>query len=44
VDPPETLPALQWYGPPVQCLPTGGDRIDGDRSSTRSGDGRGSSY
>ena len=26
----------------TQCLPTGVDRIDGDRSSTRSGDGRGS--
>jgi subtilisin len=26
----------------VQCLPTGVDRIDGERSSTRSGDGKGS--
>src|SRR5439155_5408607 len=28
------------FNPAVQCLPTGVDRIDGDRSSTRSGDGR----
>jgi subtilisin family serine protease len=26
----------------VQCLPTGVERIDGDKSSTRSGDGKGS--
>lgn len=29
------------FNPAVQCLPTGIDRIDGDRSSTRSGNGRG---
>src|SRR5438034_8976808 len=29
------------FTPAVQCLPTGIDRIDGDRSSTRAGDGRG---
>lgn len=29
------------FNPAVQCLPTGIDRFDGDRSSTRSGDGRG---
>jgi subtilisin len=28
------------FNPAVQCLPTGIDRIDGDRSSTRSGNGR----
>jgi subtilisin len=29
------------FDPAVQCLPAGIDRIDGDRSSTRSGNGRG---
>jgi subtilisin family serine protease len=29
------------FNPAVQCLPTGIDRIDGDGSSTRSGDGGG---
>jgi subtilisin family serine protease len=41
----EVYPASICAGPtfnqPDQCLPAGTDRIDGDRSSTRSGDGRG---
>jgi len=32
----------QDFSPSVQCIPTGIDRIDGDLSSTKSGNGRGS--
>jgi subtilisin family serine protease len=38
----ELLAATHCIGSPTQCLSEGVDRIEGDRSSTRSGDGRGS--
>src|SRR5438128_1879696 len=38
----DTVCTSQDFNPSVQCIPTGIDRIDGDRSSTKSGNGRGS--
>src|SRR2546423_14364130 len=42
VEPDKPAEALARPGGPSQTLPTGVDRIDGDLSSTRSGDGTGS--
>jgi len=42
VEPDKPAGALARPGGPPQTLPTGIDRIDGDLSSTKSGDGRGS--
>jgi subtilisin len=37
-----TVCTSQDFNPSVRCIPTGIDRIDGDLSSTKSGNGRGS--